>query len=169
GFILLHTPPGLRKSGTPDSVEMPAPVNTTMRRASAISRARSAREPASDMARSSPQAGGLRQGSGDERRQAAGHRMELGLGAIRMAERAALLAVERPERRRLAEQVGLHRQMIADPDHALDLDRQEVGQTPVGRPVHLALQADDPVFDLDDDAAGVEQPILRQAFTHRLM
>src|SRR3954463_9195438 len=43
GFIRLHTPPGLRKSGMPDSVEMPAPVNTTRRRASAISRARSAR------------------------------------------------------------------------------------------------------------------------------
>src|SRR5881394_2317949 len=43
GFILLHTPPGLRKSGMPDSVEMPAPVNTTTRAASAIIRARSAR------------------------------------------------------------------------------------------------------------------------------
>src|ERR1700716_229534 len=44
GFIRLQTPPGLRKSGMPDSVEMPAPVNTTMRRASAISRARSLRD-----------------------------------------------------------------------------------------------------------------------------
>ena len=32
GFILLHTPPGLRKSGMPLSVEMPAPVKTTVRR-----------------------------------------------------------------------------------------------------------------------------------------
>src|SRR5258705_6059614 len=34
-------PPGLRKSGMPDSVEMPAPVKTTARRAWAISLARS--------------------------------------------------------------------------------------------------------------------------------
>ena len=32
-----HTPPGLRKSGTPDSVEIPAPVNPTMRDAPATS------------------------------------------------------------------------------------------------------------------------------------
>src|SRR2546430_1014650 len=32
-------PPGLRKSGIPDSVLIPAPVNTTARRASAIRRA----------------------------------------------------------------------------------------------------------------------------------
>src|ERR1700733_10405360 len=31
GFIRLQTPPGLRKSGMPDSVEMPAPVKTTVR------------------------------------------------------------------------------------------------------------------------------------------
>src|SRR5258708_10940628 len=36
GFIRLQTPPGLLKSGMPDSVEMPAPVNTTARRASAM-------------------------------------------------------------------------------------------------------------------------------------
>ena len=29
GFIRLQTPPGLRKSGIPDSVDIPAPVNTT--------------------------------------------------------------------------------------------------------------------------------------------
>src|SRR5690242_15662716 len=34
GSYFVHTPPGLRKSGIPDSVLMPAPVNTTMRRAS---------------------------------------------------------------------------------------------------------------------------------------
>src|SRR6195256_4141805 len=33
GGMRSHTPPGLRKSGMPDSVEMPAPVNTTTRRA----------------------------------------------------------------------------------------------------------------------------------------
>ena len=33
-----HTPPGLRKSGTPDSVEMPAPVKPTTREAPATSR-----------------------------------------------------------------------------------------------------------------------------------
>src|SRR6185295_6969577 len=33
GF-LVHTPCGPRKSGMPESVEMPAPVRTTMRRAS---------------------------------------------------------------------------------------------------------------------------------------
>src|SRR5580698_770222 len=31
GFIRLQTPPGLRKSGMPDSVEIPAPVKTTVR------------------------------------------------------------------------------------------------------------------------------------------
>src|SRR5204863_9573456 len=35
GF-LVHTPCGPRKSGMPESVEMPAPVSTTMRRASPI-------------------------------------------------------------------------------------------------------------------------------------
>src|SRR5438132_11620581 len=34
GF-LVHTPCGPRKSGMPESVEMPAPVRTTMRRAAA--------------------------------------------------------------------------------------------------------------------------------------
>src|SRR5579872_5960128 len=37
GRIWLQTPPGLRKSGMPDSVEIPAPVKTTARRAPAIS------------------------------------------------------------------------------------------------------------------------------------
>src|ERR1700761_9326257 len=32
GFIRLQTPPGLRKSGMPDSVDMPAPVKITPRR-----------------------------------------------------------------------------------------------------------------------------------------
>src|SRR5579862_717630 len=32
----LQTPPGLRKSGMPDSVEIPAPVKTTARRAPSI-------------------------------------------------------------------------------------------------------------------------------------
>src|SRR5262245_10653942 len=37
GFIFVHSPvPGLRKSGMPDSVLIPAPVNTTARCASAI-------------------------------------------------------------------------------------------------------------------------------------
>jgi hypothetical protein len=35
GFFV-HTPCGPRKSGMPDSVEMPAPVSTTMRDASSI-------------------------------------------------------------------------------------------------------------------------------------
>src|SRR5215468_3538531 len=35
GF-LVHTPCGPRKSGMPESVEMPAPVSTTTRRASSI-------------------------------------------------------------------------------------------------------------------------------------
>src|SRR5579872_5200315 len=43
GLMRLQTPPGLRKSGMPDSVEMPAPVNTTTRRARATMAARSAR------------------------------------------------------------------------------------------------------------------------------
>ncbi len=33
GLYLVHTPPGLRKSGMPDSVLIPAPVNTTTRSA----------------------------------------------------------------------------------------------------------------------------------------
>src|SRR5690349_14637907 len=37
GFILVQMPPGERKSGMPHSVEMPAPVNGTMTRASSIS------------------------------------------------------------------------------------------------------------------------------------
>src|SRR4029077_10608664 len=37
GFIRLQTPPGLRKSGIPDSVDMPAPVKTTVRAESARS------------------------------------------------------------------------------------------------------------------------------------
>src|SRR5271168_5318312 len=40
GFIRLQTPPGLRKSGMPDSVDMPAPVNTTVRTEPARSAAR---------------------------------------------------------------------------------------------------------------------------------
>src|SRR5277367_4988061 len=39
GFIRLQTPPGLRKSGMPDSVDMPAPVKTTVRDESARSAA----------------------------------------------------------------------------------------------------------------------------------
>src|SRR6266851_2861834 len=38
GAICVQMPPGLRKSGIPDSVLIPAPVYTTARRASAISR-----------------------------------------------------------------------------------------------------------------------------------
>src|SRR5580704_16365018 len=40
GFIRLQTPPGLRKSGIPDSVDMPAPVKTTVRAEPARSAAR---------------------------------------------------------------------------------------------------------------------------------
>ena len=36
GDIFVHKPPGLRKSGMPDSVLMPAPVNTTTRYASSM-------------------------------------------------------------------------------------------------------------------------------------
>ena len=39
GWFLSQTPPGLRKSGIPDSVLIPAPVNATMRRAAANSTA----------------------------------------------------------------------------------------------------------------------------------
>src|SRR5438876_5583024 len=39
GAIRVQMPPGLRKSGIPDSVLIPASVNTTARRASAIRRA----------------------------------------------------------------------------------------------------------------------------------
>src|SRR5215469_10893910 len=42
GAIRVQMPPGLRKSGIPDSVLMPAPVNTTARRDPAIARARAA-------------------------------------------------------------------------------------------------------------------------------
>jgi len=42
GAIFVQIPPGLRKSGIPDSVLMPAPVNTTARRARSITRASSA-------------------------------------------------------------------------------------------------------------------------------
>src|SRR5215472_2332430 len=42
GAIRVQMPPGLRKSGIPDSVLMPAPVNTTARRDPSIARARSA-------------------------------------------------------------------------------------------------------------------------------
>jgi hypothetical protein len=37
GFFV-HTPRGPRKSGMPDSVEMPAPVSATMREAESIQR-----------------------------------------------------------------------------------------------------------------------------------
>jgi len=47
GFIRLQTPPGLRKSGMPDSVEMPAPVKTTVRAEPAR---RAARREIADMA-----------------------------------------------------------------------------------------------------------------------
>src|ERR1700722_14677950 len=47
GFIRLQTPPGLRKSGIPDSVEMPAPVKTTVR---ADLARRAARREIADMA-----------------------------------------------------------------------------------------------------------------------
>ena len=47
GFIRLQTPPGLRKSGMPDSVEMPAPVKTTVRAEPAR---RAARREIGDMA-----------------------------------------------------------------------------------------------------------------------
>jgi hypothetical protein len=39
GIILVQMPPGERKSGMPDSVEMPAPVNTTTRLAARSSAA----------------------------------------------------------------------------------------------------------------------------------
>src|SRR5215469_140634 len=42
GAIRVQMPPGLRKSGIPDSVLMPAPVKTTARRERSIARARSA-------------------------------------------------------------------------------------------------------------------------------
>lgn len=42
GTCFVHRPPGLRKSGMPDSVLMPAPVKTTARRALAMRRASAA-------------------------------------------------------------------------------------------------------------------------------
>src|SRR5580692_5415226 len=48
GFIRLQTPPGLRKSGMPDSVEIPAPVKTTVRAEPAR---RAARRAIADMGR----------------------------------------------------------------------------------------------------------------------
>src|SRR5262245_29482591 len=41
GLYLVQMPPGERKSGIPDSVEMPAPVKATMLSASSIMRSRS--------------------------------------------------------------------------------------------------------------------------------
>src|SRR5471032_2338615 len=52
GF-LVHTPCGPRKSGMPDSVEMPAPVNTTAWRACATQDLTSATNTADDKAPSS--------------------------------------------------------------------------------------------------------------------
>ena len=43
GFIRLQTPPGERKSGIPDSVEIPAPVKATIRSADRRTWARSSR------------------------------------------------------------------------------------------------------------------------------
>ena len=43
GAWRVHIPPGLRKSGMPDSVLIPAPVKTTPRRAAAMRRASAAR------------------------------------------------------------------------------------------------------------------------------
>src|SRR5271165_6912887 len=51
GAMRVQIPPGLRKSGIPDSVLIPAPVNTTARRARAITRARPAISRSMDMGR----------------------------------------------------------------------------------------------------------------------
>ena len=58
GRIFVQMPPGLRKSGMPDSVLIPAPVKITIRRASSIIRRSSA---TSGFHRASPLAGMLHQ------------------------------------------------------------------------------------------------------------
>src|SRR5690349_18792558 len=92
-------PPGLRKSGMPDSVLMPAPVNTTARRATSIRRPRLASSPSLFMPntvarRSSPVDPGDAQDVGRtrraERHPGGDHDALAGLGD--------LLALRRPHR-----------------------------------------------------------------------